>query len=258
MSFSYISILFQLNSYGPTMGTVETQPTDWIIPPAPHHHLVNNSRQRWVYFCGEFSCPLDFLQMFHSYDTIFSIHHLGSYHVKGWNSAYRLSLASHPHNCFSNNNMQQQIYFCGEFSCPLEFLQILHSYVENVLIKSLQSYRGNSRNSAHTLSLASCPTPPPCQQQQAGVGIFLWWVFMSFTLFIDVVLLCLRRKLNLSAMVLPRRTAETQFTDWVRPPALHHCFTTLRAAAGIFLCWVFRSISFFTNFFIAMLHIFFI
>ncbi len=54
-------------NYDPTLGTAETQPTDWVWPPTPHHCFANSNRQQRIYFCSEFSCSLDFLQMLHNY-----------------------------------------------------------------------------------------------------------------------------------------------------------------------------------------------
>ena len=132
MSFSYISIYFELNSYGPTMGTAETQPTNWIIPPALHHHLANNNRQRWVYFCGVFSCQLHFLQMVHSYlEIFFQFIIYGPTMGRAEAQPTDWVWPPTPHHHLANNNRQQRIYFCGEVSCPLDCLQMLHSYVES-------------------------------------------------------------------------------------------------------------------------------
>ena len=86
----------QFISYGPTLGTAETQPTDWVWPPALHHCLDNINRQRRVYFCGEFLGPLHFLRFFHSYITFFSFNLLRSQRGNGKISAHRLNLASFP------------------------------------------------------------------------------------------------------------------------------------------------------------------
>ena len=52
--YSHISTFPQLNSCGPTTGTAKTLSTDWVWPPAQHHHLANNNMQQLVYFQGEF------------------------------------------------------------------------------------------------------------------------------------------------------------------------------------------------------------
>ena len=67
MLYCYVSKNFRVISNGPPTRTAETQPTDRVLPPAPHHHLANNKRQRRLYFCGEFLCPFNFLRMFYSY-----------------------------------------------------------------------------------------------------------------------------------------------------------------------------------------------
>ena len=103
-------------------------------------------------------------------------------------------------------------------------------------IHHLWSYHGKGRKSAHRLSLVSRPTPLPCQQQQAGVGIFLWWVFMSCTLFIDVELLCLKRKFNLSAMVLPREQPKlSPQTEFGLPPNTTALTTLIGSVGYIFV-----------------------
>ena len=67
MFYSYISKNFRVIDNGPPTRTAETQPTDRVLPPAPHPHLANDKRPQWVYFCGEFRCPLHFVWMFYSY-----------------------------------------------------------------------------------------------------------------------------------------------------------------------------------------------
>jgi len=71
------------------------------------------------------------------------------------------------HHRLDNINRQWGVYFCDEFLGLLQFLQMFYSYVAIFSFKLLQSQHGNGKNSAHRLSLASCPTPPPCQHQWA-------------------------------------------------------------------------------------------
>jgi len=40
-------------------------------------------------------------------------------------------MASHPTPLLYEQQQAAADIFCGEFSCPLDFLQMLHSYVEN-------------------------------------------------------------------------------------------------------------------------------
>jgi hypothetical protein len=61
----------------------------------------------------------NFLQMFHSYDSYFSLHHLWSYHGKGQNSSHRVNLAS---RSAPPPIAQQREYFCDEFLGPLHFI----------------------------------------------------------------------------------------------------------------------------------------
>ena len=118
MSLSYISFFSNWTAMVLPWEHAKAQPTHWIIPSVLHHHLDNNNRQVWVYFCGEFSCPLDFLQMFHSYDTIFQfiIYDPTMGRAKTQPTDW-VWLPTPPH-FFANNNRQQQIYFCGEFHAP--------------------------------------------------------------------------------------------------------------------------------------------
>ena len=52
-------------------------------------------------------------------------------------------------------------------------------------------------------------------------------------------------------------TAKTQPTDWVWPPAPHHCFVNNNRKQWVyFLWWVFMPFTFFNPCFIAMLHFF--
>jgi hypothetical protein len=141
------------------------QPTNWIIPSVPHHHLAKNNRQEWVYICGEFSCPLDFFKMFHSYVAIFFQFiiygpTMGRAKTKPTNWVW----CHAPHHRLANNNRQGWVYFCGEFSCPWHNLLMLNYCVSKRKFNlSAMVLPRDSQNSDHRLSLASRPTPPPSQ-----------------------------------------------------------------------------------------------
>ena len=129
MSLKYISICFLLNSSGSTMGRTKTQPTDWIISPVPQHHLANTTCSGKYNLVVSFHVHCIFYQMFRSYDSFFSIHHLWSYHGKGETQPRDWIWPPALHHCLDKINRQWQVYFCGEILSPLHVWWIFHSYV---------------------------------------------------------------------------------------------------------------------------------
>ena len=111
--FIAMTRFFQFIIYGPTMGRAETQPTDSIWPPAPHHHLANINRQRRVYFCGDFLGPLHVLRIFHSYVACFSFKLLQSQHGNGKTQHTDWVWPPSLHHCLANINGQRHIYIEG-------------------------------------------------------------------------------------------------------------------------------------------------
>jgi hypothetical protein len=100
--------------YGPTMERAETWPTDWVWPPALHHHLVNINRQRQVYICGALLGLLYFLQMMHSYFAYyFSFRLLQSQQGMAKTQPTDWVWLPALHHCLANINGQRLAYFEG-------------------------------------------------------------------------------------------------------------------------------------------------
>jgi hypothetical protein len=107
-------------------------------------------------------------------------HQQWSSHDNGWNSAHRLSFAFRP----TPPPCQQQQAVAGWVLVSFQFFtNDLFLHLKLILCHQQWSSHENGRNSAHRLSLASCPAPPPCQQQHAVACIFSWWLLISFTIF---------------------------------------------------------------------------
>ena len=104
---------FQFIIYGPTMGRAETQPRDWIWPPALHHCLANINRQRQVYFCGEILGPLHVLRFFIAIFNIFYLNccgpNMGMAKTQPTDWVWPPSL----HHCLAYINGQRHDYFEG-------------------------------------------------------------------------------------------------------------------------------------------------
>ena len=136
------------------------------LPPTPHHHLANNNRQRQVYLCCQFLCPFQFLQMFYSYIS-----------KKFKSSAMvlpreRLKLSPQTEFCLPPNTTALPTtrgsggYIIVVSSCVLSIFYVCFIATSKKHLSHQQwSSHENGRNSAHRLSFASRPTPPPFQQQ---------------------------------------------------------------------------------------------
>ena len=118
---------FQLNIYRPTGGMAETQPTDWVCPPAWHHHLANNNWQWQVYFQGKFLWTQTFIQLFYS-------SHINSFQLNTYRSTTGMA-ETHPTDWVwhpaqprhqTTNNWQRRVYFQGEFLWTWPFLQLFY------------------------------------------------------------------------------------------------------------------------------------
>ncbi len=121
--------------------------------------------------------------------NFFLSHQQWSSHVNGRNSAHRLSIASRP----TPPPCQQQEAAAGpSLRCVLVFFQfftnLFIAHLKFFLIHQQWSSHENGRNSAHRLSFASRPTPPPCQQQEAAADPSSWCVLVSFHFFTNDLL----------------------------------------------------------------------
>ena len=137
------------------MGMVKTQPTDWVWPPALHHHLPTSMGSgiyfEWDTFCAMMgkiktqptdwvwpSTPIAALPtlqgsgryvlrlsclFLHLFSLMFLLLHLifilikysRFWHGNGENSAHRLSLVTRPYHCLAITDTQQWVYIEGKF-----------------------------------------------------------------------------------------------------------------------------------------------
>ena len=113
-------------------------------------------------------------------------------------------------------------------------------------IKHFLCHDGKGENSAHRLSLASRPSPPPCQHQWAAACLFWRLDLNSFTFFANVFLLH-RIFFNyiLSVPWWERWTLSPQKECGLPLPSQPCQYW--EAAAGMFWGWVVSSFTFFAH-----------
>ena len=112
-----------------------------------------------------------------------------SSHENGQNSAHRLSFASRPTPppCQQQEAAADTSLWCVLVS--FQFFTNLFLATSKIFLSHQQwSSHMNGRNSAHRLSFASRPTPPPCQQHHAAAGTSLRCILVSFHFFTNDLL----------------------------------------------------------------------
>ena len=151
----------------------ETQPTDWVLPPAPTPLPCQQQEAAagiflWWWFLVFFSFFKNDLLL----HLNFLSHQQWSSYGSRHNSAHILRFASRP----TPLPCQQQEAAEGIFSwwVLVSFSFFMNDLLLHLIFLSRQQWfsHENGRNSAHSLSFASHLTPPPCQQQEAAAGIF--------------------------------------------------------------------------------------
>jgi hypothetical protein len=179
---------FSIIIYGPTIERAKTQPIDWVWPSTPHHCFANN------------------------------------------------------------NNRQQQIYFCGEFSCPLDFLQILHSHVKNffnsiVTVLPWEQLKVTPQTEFGILPHTTLPTITG-----RGGYIFVVIFYVLYNLYWCCITMS-QKKIQFISYDPTMGTAETQSADWICPPTLHHHLDNINRQRQVYFCGEFLGPSHFLQIF---------